>query len=161
MKTFFIALLLPLCHLYAQNDGREITYLQAKYAVILDTEAENIVDTFLYSTIEKWKNVKYVRGGFSKRGIDCSGLTRTIYSEVYGKEIPPVSWLQHKQSSRIPLDSLREGDLIFFRFSRTWHVALYLQNSFFVHATRKRGVTFGSLQNSYWKKYIVGFGRVE
>lgn len=159
MKRFFFLSAFCTIALFCVSQS-EPTFLQCKFSVILDTDAENVQDTQLYKAIEYWMGTRYRKGGFSKNGIDCSGLTRSLYALAYHKEIPRVSWLQYKASVRISSDSLKEGDLIFFRIGRTGHVGMYLQNNRFVHATCRSGVTVNSL-NAYWKKYVYGYGKFE
>ncbi len=58
---------------------------------------------------------------------------------------------------------MREGDLVFFKTngSSVSHVGVYLINDKFVHASTSSGVMISDLNETYWKKYYVGGGRVE
>ena len=56
----------------------------------------------------------------------------------------------------------REGDLVFFNTTGgISHVGFYLQNNKFVHASSSDGVTVSDLDEGYWSRRVVGFGRYE
>ncbi|MFC2489096.1 MAG: NlpC/P60 family protein, partial [Prevotella sp.] len=55
----------------------------------------------LLTSYSHWKGTKYALGGDSKKGIDCSALTRQVYREVYKKELPRVSAQQVKSGKRV------------------------------------------------------------
>ena len=115
--------------------------------------------------IKQWIGLPYKFGGSTKKGIDCSKLTQKIYSEVYNQLIPSVSWKQWDFTSRIPKDSLTEGDLVFFKSKRSpsgWHVGLYLGNGLFFHAANRRDkVRISSLDEENYKKNYKGAGRLK
>ena len=55
----------------------------------------------LLISYSKWKGTKYAWGGDSKKGIDCSALTRRVYREVYAHELPRVSTQQAKTGKKV------------------------------------------------------------
>ena len=57
----------------------------------------------LLVSYSKWKGTKYAWGGDSKKGIDCSALTRRVYREVYAHELPRVSTQQAKTGKKYHL----------------------------------------------------------
>ena len=69
--------------------------------------------------INEWSGVPYKFGGKTKKGIDCSKLTQKFYKEVYNIDIPEVCWKQWNHTQRIPKDSLKTGDLVFFNSKRS------------------------------------------
>lgn len=118
----------------------------------------------LYSFIDEWYGVRYLFGGTTKKGIDCSAFCRELYKNVYGKQLDRTSREQFADAKFIGSKSqLKEGDLVFFKI-RTRdisHVGVYLSDGKFVHASRSKGIVISSLDDSYWSRYYVGGGRVK
>ncbi|TPQ20445.1 C40 family peptidase [Streptomyces sporangiiformans] len=76
----------------------------------------------------------YVWGAVGPDSFDCSGLTSRAWSQA-GKLIPRTSQEQWARLRRVPLSSLRPGDLVIY-FPEATHVALYLGNGMVVQAPR-------------------------
>jgi len=94
----------------------------------------------LLVSYSKWKDTKYAWGGDSKKGIDCSALTRRIYREVYGHELPRVSTQQAQTGKKVSSKNLKAGDIVFFKpEGRTNHTAVYVGNSLFINASSSKG----------------------
>jgi lipoprotein Spr len=53
--------------------------LQFKYALLLNTEVEQIQNIQLYQNIDDWYGTRYKLGGTTKDGIDCSAFVQTIF----------------------------------------------------------------------------------
>ena len=135
--------------------------LQIKYALILDTEIEQIQNVNLYDGIDEWMGTRYRLGGSSKSGIDCSALVQTLYVTQYGISLPRTAREQYDATERISRTDLKEGDLVFFNTQGgVSHVGIYLQNNKFVHASSS-GVTISDLFDAYWEKRFIGVGRYE
>lgn len=126
-------------------------------------EDEN-VEAKLYEEAEKLLGIPYRPGGAGSRGTDCSGLTRQIYANLFGINIPHNS----RDQNRLPFlkdvssDELQPGDLIFWGPSkkRINHVGIYLDDGKFLHASRGSGVTISSLSDRYWQNRFIGSKRV-
>lgn len=116
----------------------------------------------LVKLINDWLGVPHRIGGKSKSGIDCSGFTSVVMSEVYHKNFTGPSSVMAIKSKRIERDELREGDLVFFKINgnKVSHVGVYLSDGYFVHATLKRGVMISSLSEPYYARYYSEAGRV-
>lgn len=113
------------------------------------------VEKKLLTFFSKWKGTRYAWGGDSRRGIDCSALTRRAYREVFGYELPRVSTQQVKEGKKIAIKNLKPGDIIFFKpEGRTNHTAVYVGNSLFINASSSKGVVLSSLKSPYWAKYV-------
>lgn len=119
----------------------------------------------LWSFIQEWWEVPYKFGGASKSGIDCSKYTQRLYKQVFGLNIPGVSWKQWQATERVDIDSLTMGDLVFFRSKLSpsgWHVGVYLWSSLFVHsANRKEDMEITSLNEEQYRKNFRGGGRIK
>ena len=116
----------------------------------------------LLVSYSKWKGTKYAWGGDSKKGIDCSALTRRVYREVYAHELPRVSTQQAKTGKKVSSKNLKAGDIVYFRpEGRTHHTAVYVGNSLFINASSSKGVVMSSLKSPYWGKYFKYGVRVD
>lgn len=117
--------------------------------------SENELQRKLLKSYANWKGTKYQLGGDSKEGIDCSGLTRRIYREVYGIELPRRTYEQMKIGSRIERQNLKLGDIVYFKPEGTGsHTAVYLGETLFINASTAKGVVISTLENTYWNKYF-------
>jgi cell wall-associated NlpC family hydrolase len=135
--------------------------LQLKYAILLNTEVENVPNTDLLKKIDEWYGTKYCMGGTTSRCIDCSAFMQILFGSVYGVSLPRTAREQYKVSSRISRTELKEGDMVFFNTrGGVSHVGFYLQNNKFVHASTS-GVTISDLFDPYYLRRFVGVGRVE
>ncbi len=133
---------------------------QIKYAIMMDTEIENIKNDKLYQFIEKWMGTPYKYGAQTEAGTDCSGFSGNLYKSIFENTLPRTAKMQYQSCSKIDMDDIKEGDLVFFNTrGGVSHVGVYLQNGYFVHASTKEGVTISSLTESYYKNKFIGAGR--
>jgi len=135
--------------------------IQLKYALLLDTEVEQIRNVSLYNAVDEWLGTRYRLGGTTKDGIDCSAFTQILYVTQYGINLPRTAREQYDATQRISRTDLKEGDLVFFNTQGgVSHVGIYLQNNKFVHAS-SGGVTISDLFEPYWERRFIGVGRYE
>lgn len=115
--------------------------------------------------IRDWLGVKYKLGGNTKKGIDCSQFAKRLYWEVYGKKIEGTCDKQWIQTKRIKKDSLKIGDIVFFRSRLSpsgWHCGIYIGNGQFVHAANKLdGVKISTLDEPRYLFSYKGAGRLD
>lgn len=81
---------------------------------------------------------KYVWGGTTTNGFDCSGFTQYVYKKAAGVSIPRVSRAQATAGSHVDSKSMKAGDLLYFDTmggGRTSHVGIYMGNGKFIHAS--------------------------
>jgi cell wall-associated NlpC family hydrolase len=118
--------------------------------------------TRLEKLLHQYLGIPYHRGGATKKGMDCSGFARTIYRQLFGLELPHNSGDQyHLPILKKVVTRLQAGDLLFFaRKKKINHVAIYLANNKFIHASSSAGITISSLDEGYWKKRFIGAKRV-
>ncbi|WP_197084816.1 transglycosylase family protein [Saccharothrix sp. ST-888] len=93
----------------------------------------------------------YVYGGSSDGGWDCSGLTQAAFRQA-GISLPRVAADQADVASRVSLDSLQPGDLLFWSNngsnSGVYHVAIYIGDGKYVEAANpKAGVKIETIAN--------------
>lgn len=104
----------------------------------------------------------YRIGGTTSHGLDCSGLTFTVY-RAFGIQLPRSSRDQARVGDPVPRDDLAVGDLVFFGrgSSSISHVGIYAGDGEFIHAsTRARSVRFDRLDNKYFSNRYVTARRV-
>ncbi|MBM6615661.1 C40 family peptidase [Desemzia sp. RIT804] len=102
----------------------------------------------------------YLFGGTTTSGFDCSGFTSYAFSKA-GITLPRTASGQYAASTKISQSQAQPGDLVFF--SQTGgidHVGIYLGNNKFIGAQSSTGVAVAEINQYYWAKYLVGFGRV-
>jgi cell wall-associated NlpC family hydrolase len=104
----------------------------------------------------------YVYGGNTREGIDCSGFTLRVYEDGAEKVLPRSAREQFAVGAAVEDDDLEFGDLVFFNTTgrRPSHVGIYIEDDVFAHASVSRGVTFSSLESTYYRNRYVGARRI-
>lgn len=114
----------------------------------------------LAATAKSFLGSRYVSGGASPKGFDCSGFTSYVYKQ-FGITLPRASTEQAYVGTQLSKADLLPGDLLIF--SNTYkkgpsHTGIYLGNGQFIHAsTSKTGVIISDLNSSYYtSKFTYG-----
>ena len=85
---------------------------------------------------------RYVYGGSTPSGFDCSGFTQYILRNSAGVSMPRNSASQSSVGTQIDASQMEPGDLIFYARGGIDHVAMYIGDGRIVHAANERmGVT--------------------
>lgn len=136
--------------------------LLLKYAKLLGQQVEELPDSNLLSHIDPWIGVRYLYGGNTPKGIDCSAFTGAVVLSYRGIQLPRISRDQYQFCEKITKDEVQVGDLLFFKTRGRYvsHVGIYLGNEKFVHASTTKGVTISDWRESYYTTRYVGAGRV-
>ncbi|MEK4497018.1 C40 family peptidase [Ureibacillus sp. FSL W8-0352] len=117
----------------------------------------------LTNTAKQYIGAPYKYGGTNiKTGIDCSGYTRYVFSQL-GISLKRTSKEQYTQGTAVSKNDLQPGDLVFFNTSGKGvsHVGIYLGDNKFISATTSGGVEIDSLNDPYyWGSRYVGARRV-
>ncbi len=101
---------------------------------------------------------RYVYGGTTPNGFDCSGFTQYVYKH-FGVNLNRTAAAQYSNGK--PVTSLQVGDLVMFGKSGINHVGIYIGGNSFVHAANKQqGVRIDSLSTGYYKTNYVGARRI-
>jgi gamma-D-glutamyl-L-lysine dipeptidyl-peptidase len=78
----------------------------------------------LVETAVEFLGLRYLWGGLSAWGYDCSGLTWAVF-RVHGITIPRDADAQYASGTPVATSALRPGDLIFYERPVVGHVAIY------------------------------------
>ncbi|HET7138018.1 MAG TPA: NlpC/P60 family protein [Gaiellaceae bacterium] len=79
----------------------------------------------------RYLGVRYVWGGASPAGFDCSGLVMYVYAQL-GIALPHYAAAQYQLGTPVARDQLQPGDLVFF--DGLDHVGIYIGGGQVVHA---------------------------
>ena len=91
--------------------------------------------------------VRYVFGGSSPNGFDCSGLVQYIYKH-FGINISRTTKTQINDGREVGRNNLQLGDLV---FSDSGHVTLYIGNNQVIHAPQPGEVVKISNIWKFWR----------
>jgi cell wall-associated NlpC family hydrolase len=90
------------------------------------------------TTAKRYLGTRYRLGGTKPSAFDCSGFLRYVYAKN-GVDLPRTAREQSSvgQAVAVGADSLRVGDLLFFRTprGRASHVAMYVGGGRIIHAS--------------------------
>lgn len=103
----------------------------------------------------EWAGTPYVLGGNTRRGVDCSGFTRTTFMDRFNILLPRSTAEQANYGMSVARSQIQTGDLVFFKTGRGpngYHVGIYVKDDLFLHASTKGGVIYSSLNSPYWSQ---------
>lgn len=145
------------------TDDGFYNWIQKKYAKKMEVHPSLVTNKSLYKFINDWYGTRYVYGGTTRRGIDCSSFVQKCIKATFDVGMVRTAANQKRTTEYVKREDLQEGDLVFFRIkvNRISHVGVYLQNGRFAHASSSRGVMISNLNSSYWSRYYAGGGRVK
>jgi hypothetical protein len=130
----------------------------------IETVTQQTTNPLLSEFIDEWMGTRYVLGGSTKRGIDCSNFNKKLYHYVYQIELKDVCIKQWNQTDRVDREKLKQGDLLFFRSTLSpsgWHCGVYIGDDNFVHSSNKKeGVKISSLNEPRYKRAFKSGGRI-
>ena len=95
-------------------------------------------ETQLLRTAKRYLGTRYRFGGTKPGAFDCSGFVRYVFAR-HGMQLPRTAREQASVGKAVAVgpDSLRVGDLLFFRTKRgeASHVAIYVGDGRIIHAS--------------------------
>ena len=111
-----------------------------------------------------FRGTRYVMGGTSRSGFDCSGFVRIILGATDGVALPRTAMEQYEHGTPVSQAEAQPGDLVFFKNTYKAgisHVGIYVGGGQFVHAANAhKGVRADSLNSSYYQAHFAGIRRV-
>lgn len=122
---------------------------------------------------ESLRGIRYVSGGTSPSGFDCSGYVGYAAKNGIGVSLPRTAAQIYNSVQKIDTSDLEPGDLIFFKnWGNIDHIGIYAgkyQGSgqykgadCFLNAANagpRQGVVVSFLTEKYWKNHYCGAGR--
>ena len=112
---------------------------------------------------KQYLGCKYVSGGTSPSGFDCSGFTTYVFKH-FGISLSRTSSAQASNGTKVERSNLQAGDILIFNDysnSKVGHVGIYIGGNQFIHAANsQKGVIISSLSESYYSARYVGARRV-
>ena len=122
----------------------------------------NLADK-LINFAKSFLGTRYVYGGSSPKGFDCSGFVSYVFSN-FGFSLPRTADEQANVGDTVTRDSLEKGDLVFFKTlgsSIINHVGIYIGDGQFIHASSGAGkVIISPLNEGYYLSHYVKAKRV-
>jgi len=115
----------------------------------------------IIATSKQYIGVKYVYGGTTPSGFDCSGFVQYVFAKN-GISLPRVSRDQYQVGTSVSFSNLQAGDLVFFSLAKNGivdHMGISVGNGQFINASSSKGVTIYTF-GSYWQSAFVGAKRV-
>lgn len=106
---------------------------------------------FLVSYALEFVGHSYVWGSTDlEEGVDCSGYVQSIYA-AYEYDLPRTVKEQAKTGTRIAIDDVVPGDLIFYGYEEdVYHVAIYIGNEKIVHAMNEEtGIVISDIDSDH------------
>ena len=111
-----------------------------------------------------FRGTRYVMGGTSRSGFDCSGFVRFILGATNGIALPRTATEQYYHGQPVSAAEAQPGDLVFFKNTYKAgisHVGIYIGGGQFIHAANAhKGVRTDSLSASYYQAHFAGIRRV-
>ena len=134
--------------------------------LVLTSNATSDKGSSIVETALSHLGTRYVYGGASAGGFDCSGFTMYIYKQ-FGYSLPHSAtsqWLSGMGTKIYSISELQPGDLVFFndpsrnKGKACSHAGIYIGNGQHVHASSSRngGVITSDLTSGYYNTYFVG-----
>jgi cell wall-associated NlpC family hydrolase len=139
--------------LFLMLTGCASTRFSSKQTFLKLTTQEKDLRKKIVLKAMQYKGVRYVYGGSSPSGFDCSGFVQYIYKK-FGIILPRTVQDMESKGKWVKSNQLIAGDLVIFHNPR--HVGIYASRRRFIHASSSRGVIIDNLDKEYYVKRFFG-----
>jgi len=120
----------------------------------------------LVNVANDYQGTRYVWGGMSRSGMDCSGFVKTAF-EQFNIALPRTSREMASLGKKVTKANAQTGDLIFFRNGGKKvinHVGIVIEATEdeikFIHSSTSQGVIISSTKEPYYSKGFAQINRV-
>ena len=136
---------------YVRADGCQTV----QYSDYAGTSAVKSAREDLIDYAKSFLGTRYVWGGASPSGFDCSGFTMYVYAH-FGYRMSHGASDQLYAFTRVSTAQRLAGDLVFFSYGGgdISHVGIYLGGGAFIHATSNGGVKISYFDGYYSSTYV-------
>ncbi|AYC28876.1 C40 family peptidase [Paenisporosarcina cavernae] len=115
------------------------------------------------SVAPKYLQTPYLYAGITPEGFDCSGYIAYVHNEA-GLALSRTSSQGYYNISKKVVQPV-PGDLVFFEKTIAapgiTHMGIYIGEGKFIHASTSKGVTYGNVNDTYWKDKFVAYKRLD
>ncbi len=119
----------------------------------------------LVTYAKKFLGVKYVYGGSSPKGFDCSGFVSYVYNH-FGISLERVAADQARQGTKVSRANLKPGDVVFYDTNggKNYinHAGIYIGDGKFIHASsgsNAHKVVISSLSEGFYSNAYMSARR--
>lgn len=140
-------------------------YIRSDF-LVLTSSSSGVSSSDIVNYARQFLGTRYVYGGSSPSGFDCSGFTMYIYRQ-FGYSLPHTAsgqWTGGMGTRIYSISDLQPGDLVFFNDPKRnagkacSHVGIYIGNGQHIHASSSKSgsVIISDLTSGYYNTYFVG-----
>ncbi|MDQ1325107.1 MAG: NlpC/P60 protein [Campylobacterota bacterium] len=112
-----------------------------------------------------YKGGRYIWGGTTPQGFDCSGYVQYLYKKHH-IDLPRTAYAQSQKGKPVDINNLQKGDLLFFLTDKkrgipVTHVGIYIGEGKFIHAASKKdGIIISPITHGSYRERFVEARRV-
>ena len=153
-------------HWYQVKYGGQTGYVSADYMTVLsdgDALSADNGATAIINTAKELLDTRYIYGGTTTNGFDCSGYIQYVFNQHDVKLERTAAQQYTYNGTSVAKSDLQPGDLVFFSSSSqsVGHVGMYVGDGQFIHSSSGAGkVIITNLNTSYYVSHYVGAKRV-
>jgi cell wall-associated NlpC family hydrolase len=141
----------------------ELAEFDPEKAVDLNKDVDLSLDVKkrLNKTAYSFLGTRYVFGGTSRKGIDCSSFVQHVFREL-AVDLPRTAREQYWVGAKVTPYDIQKGDLLFFRTYASYpsHVGIYLGGNKMIHASSAERRVVISPLTSYYRSRFLGAKRL-
>lgn len=137
------------------------TYRKLEWVVFSKDGIKNLSGDAVIREASKYKGVRYLMGGTTPKGFDCSGYVQYVFKQLHA-QVSRTADTQALEGVFVTQRQLEPGDLVFFSTYEPGasHCGIYAGNGKFWNATSSRGIMLCGLHDDYWRTRYYGARRL-